>query len=443
KVDAVVSFSIDVKNLGPGDATGVRVDDLLEKGYRFVSSNASKGSYNVTTGVWSLGGLASGATEKLTVAASVVSSGSHVNTATVSGNEKDPDLSNNVSTVNPVIGAVQANLGVEKTASSMAPVIGSNVVFTIAASNQGPDQATNVQVTDLLPAGYSYVASTVTVGSYDLSTGVWAVGTMASGASATLTVTARVNPDGPYANTATISGTELDPVPGNNSSTVTPVPNAALVDLSILKTAPLTGTAMGEAFDYTIEVKNKGVNLATGVVATDVLPQGLIFVETQTSFGGANYSAATRTVSWNIGSLASGASASLTIKVKADAAGKISNTAVVASREQDSNPADNSSTVDKDILGLRIPNVITPDGDGRNDLFRPVIIGGTAKLIRFSIYDRWGNNVWTAPSNRPDEGWDGTFKGTDASVGTYFYTISIEPQWGNVQHLKGDLILVR
>lgn len=438
KVGATVSFSIDVKNLGPADATGVKVNDLLESGYVFVSSKTSRGTYNVVTGVWSLGNLASGASEKLTVAAEIESKGSYVNTATVSGNEIDSDLSNNSSTVTPVPGALQANLGVAKTASSMSPVIGTDITFTIVAKNDGPDQATNVQVTEVLPAGYTYLGCKTEHGTFNNTTGIWTIGTMANGASATMTITANVNPTGSYANTATITGNEYDPVPENNISTVVPVPNAALVDLSILKTAPLVGTAMGETFDYTIEVKNNGANLATGVVATDILPAGLSFVETQTSFGTASYSASTRTVSWNIGSLATGAGATLTIRVKADVAGKISNTATVTSVEQDSNPSNNSSTFDKDILGLKIPNVITPDGDGRNDAFRIQGLDAYPES-KMLIFNRWGNEVWHSNGARYQHNWTGE----GLNEGTYYYLLTVKDSTGTWQTFKGWVTLLR
>jgi gliding motility-associated-like protein len=79
-------------------------------------------------------------------------------------------------------------------------------------------------VNDILPSGYTFVSATPSQGSYNNVTGVWSVGALANGASATLTITVTVNATGSYANTATISGDQTDPIPGNNSSTSTPVP---------------------------------------------------------------------------------------------------------------------------------------------------------------------------------------------------------------------------
>ncbi|RYF25580.1 MAG: DUF11 domain-containing protein [Flavobacteriales bacterium] len=437
-VGSTLTFTIDVRNQGTGDATGVVVNDLLPSGYDFGSFTASTGSYVPATGIWTVGNLANGAAARLTVTAVVRAGGSYANTATVTGSETDPDPGNNSSTATPVPGALQANLGVLKTADSMAPVIGSTVVFTIVAKNEGPDQATGVQVADQLPAGYAYISSTATTGAFSSATGIWTIGTLANGASAILTVSARVNATGPYANTATISGTENDPVPGNNSSTVTPVPNAALVDLAISKTAPMVGTAIGESFDYTIEVRNKGLYVATGVVATDILPAGLTFVEARTAFGSAGYSAGSRTVSWNLGSLAAGASATLTLRVKADVAGRIVNTATVASTEQDSNPSDNSSAFEKEVLGLKIPNVITPDGDGRNDSFRIQGLDAYAQST-MTIFNRWGNEVWHSTGARYQHNWTGE----GLSEGTYYYILKLRDSSGAWQVLKGWVTLLR
>jgi hypothetical protein len=61
-------------------------------------------------------------------------------------------------------------------------------------------------VTDVLPAGYTFVSNTApSTGTYTSGTGVWSMGTLSNGAGATLTITATVNATGSYANTATIA----------------------------------------------------------------------------------------------------------------------------------------------------------------------------------------------------------------------------------------------
>jgi uncharacterized repeat protein (TIGR01451 family)/gliding motility-associated-like protein len=431
-------FTIVVRNNGVADATGVSVNDLLPSGYTYVSATVTTGSYNNLNGVWTVGNLGNGGSATLTITATVNASGSYANTATVSGVETDPDLSNNSSTVTPLPGAIQANLGVVKTTNIMAPNIGNNVVFTIVANNAGPNNATNVKVTDVLTAGFTYISSTVTTGTFDVVSGTWTIGNFANGANATMTITARVNAVGPYTNTAAIAGAEADPVPGNNSSTITLTPNAAMVDLSVLKSTAVVATAIGDEFTYGIEVKNLGTNLASEVVVADVLAAGVQYISANTTNGTVNYNPATRTLSWTIGQLAVGANVTLTLRVKTDLPRLVKNTAVVASKEQDSNPTNNTSTVDKEILDLKIPNVITPDGDGKNDTFK--ILGLKAYPDNsLTIFNRWGNEIWHSTGATYNDDWNGN----GLNEGTYYYLLKLKDRTGNYQIFKGALTLLR
>ena len=83
-----------------------------------------------------------------------------------------------------------------KTVSNPTPNVGDTITFTVTLTNSGPDAATGVTVTDLLPAGLTFVSATPSQGTYDSATGVWTVGTVATGAPQTLTITATVvSPD--------------------------------------------------------------------------------------------------------------------------------------------------------------------------------------------------------------------------------------------------------
>ncbi|MBC6697462.1 DUF11 domain-containing protein [Hymenobacter sp. BT190] len=100
-------------------------------------------------------------------------------------------------------------------------LVGDQVTFTVVASNTG-SPALNVQVRDALPAGLTFVSATTTQGAYDNATGVWTVTsgttTFASGASATLTITARINQNGTFTNTSTITSTTAETNPLNNEA---------------------------------------------------------------------------------------------------------------------------------------------------------------------------------------------------------------------------------
>ncbi|WP_207916026.1 DUF11 domain-containing protein, partial [Natronoflexus pectinivorans] len=98
-----------------------------------------------------------------------------------------------------------ADLSITKTVNNEMPNVGSNVVFTITVTNNGPSNATGVVVTDNLPSGYTYVsdngdAATTVVGN-DV---IWNIGSLANGATQSLDITATVLASGDYDNTANV-----------------------------------------------------------------------------------------------------------------------------------------------------------------------------------------------------------------------------------------------
>jgi uncharacterized repeat protein (TIGR01451 family) len=134
-----------------------------------------------------------------------VSGGNQVNT----GNDSSSD---------PTAVTSVADIHLAKTASSGSVPVGSTVTYTVTASNAGPSDATGVQVTDLPPAGLSFVSATPATGTYTAGSGVWNVGSLASGASTTMTLTATVTATGTITNTASKSAeSESDPNLSNDS----------------------------------------------------------------------------------------------------------------------------------------------------------------------------------------------------------------------------------
>ena len=139
------------------------------------------------------------------------------NTASVAGGN-EVNTANDTAT-DPTTITSLADIVLTKTASSGSVTVGSNVTFTVTAHNAGPSNATGVEVTDMLPPGLTLVSATPVTGTYAGGTGVWTIGSLASGGSTTLTVIATVTTTGAVTNTASKTAeNEPDPNPGNDVS---------------------------------------------------------------------------------------------------------------------------------------------------------------------------------------------------------------------------------
>lgn len=126
----------------------------------------------------------------------------------------------NISTSTPP----DSDLSIEKSISDDTPGISQGVVYTLTVSNAGPADATDVVVTDVLPSSLTY-ESDDSSGAYNSTTGVWGVGSLANGASATLHINVSANIAGDVVNTATTgfgnAATTQDSNTSNDSATVT------------------------------------------------------------------------------------------------------------------------------------------------------------------------------------------------------------------------------
>jgi len=115
-------------------------------------------------------------------------------TTAAMGDQPDPSTAGD-DLVEEVLVDADADLITVKTLASgnSTPTEGEAVIFEIEVTNDGTAQATNVSLTDSLPAGLTFVSSSVTQGSYDATTGLFTIGTLAAGDSATLALTGTVD----------------------------------------------------------------------------------------------------------------------------------------------------------------------------------------------------------------------------------------------------------
>ena len=331
-----VTFTITATNNGPSNATGVQVKDLLPVGLTFVS--ASSGTYTPGTGVWIIGNVATGGSSTLTITATVTGTTAVTNTASkIAETEPDPVAGNNTASV--IVTGQAADIAITKTVSSSTPNVGSQVTFTVTAHNSGPSTATGVKVTDLLPGSLTFVTSTPGSPTYTPGTGVWNVGTLANGASATLTITVIVTTTTPTTNTAaTTAEDQTDPVAGNNSASAIVTGQAA--DIAITKIVSNPTPDFGSNVTFTVTAHNNGPSGATGVIVSDLLPAGLSFVSAAPS---GPYNSGTGV--WTVGSLANSASSTLSIVAKVNTTTPSTNTATKTAEDQPDPMSGNDSAV--------------------------------------------------------------------------------------------------
>jgi len=352
-----VTFTIVVNKTGPSPATGVQVTDKLPPGLTFVSANPSVGTYTPATGVWNIGPLLAadkGTGATLSLVATVTRPEALVNQATKTGHvEPDSNASNNAALVG-LNGPALADIQVQQTVNNPNPPVGTNVTFTITAKNAGPLGATGVAITDVLPAGVTFVSAVPSQGTYSTGTGLWTVGSLANNASATLQIVATVVSAGSASNVASKTAeTQTDLNAVNDAASVT-LNNSAPADMALGKTASQEPVSSGTQFQYTIVTTNYGPAPATGVIVLDGLPNGVSLVTATPSQGTCN---GTVTVSCPLGTVPSGGSAQVVLVVNKTVGGQVSNLASVSATEADPNNANNSntaSTTPVEILGIRI-----------------------------------------------------------------------------------------
>lgn len=87
-----------------------------------------------------------------------------------------------------------------------------------------------------------------------------------------------------------------------------------------------------------------------------------------------------------------------------------------------------------------IPTAFTPNADGKNDILKPILVG-IRNMQYFSIYNRWGQMIFT--SSTVGVGWDGTSNGKEQATGTYVFTARGTDYLGKTVFKKGTVVLIR
>ncbi len=345
-VDQVIIYTITVENLGPSDALDVQVVDVLPVELFNAELSIDNGqSWSNWNNSYSFGTLQVGADFKIFIRATVDLNVPHEfileNTGTVSSTTYDPVPANNSDDHSTTVWSL-SDLAIVKTVNDEEPNVADIVTFTLVLTNYGPAPNFDIEVSDMVPDGFMYMGHTEHSGDFNPLTGIWALGYLEAGGTATLTIDAMVNEPFTgieYTNTASVTDADInDPEPDNDTDNAVVSPKMA--DLAIVKTVNNTAPLIGANVVFTLTVTNYGHSDATQVIASDVIPSGYTYLSDN---GAGSYNSVTGI--WTIGNLAKDQSRSLQITARVREVGNYVNGAVVMGYEYDPEPFNNFDDV--------------------------------------------------------------------------------------------------
>jgi uncharacterized repeat protein (TIGR01451 family) len=257
----------------------------------------------------------------------------------------------------------EPDVAITKSADHNPVAVEFNFNYNIMVTNTG-SPASNVVVTDPLPSQVTLTSATTSQGTCSYDSGAKTVtcdlGAVNAGTPVNIQLTVKPRSEGTLDNTATVTTSDADSNPSNNSASANGVIAQKYVDLATSMSESADPIFAGENETYTVVVKNINSPVsATGVALTDTLPASMNFVSATTSQGslvtppvGSN-----GTVTANLGTLAPGATATVTITAKSTAAGTVTNSATASSNESDfsaSNNTDSSTITVKSAALLKV-----------------------------------------------------------------------------------------
>jgi uncharacterized repeat protein (TIGR01451 family) len=313
-----------------------------------------------------------------------------------------------VATFLPSTPANSADVAVTVTGpSSVTP--GSTATYTITVTNNGPNAASGLVLTDALPTGSAFVSLTQT-GGPDVFTfsqsGATATATatadIVAGSSDTFTLVvsadAGLAPGSNFSDTASVSATTADPNGANNSATVAGSIVGASADLAVSVAGPASATE-GDAITYTVTVANNdAANPGTGVVLTDTLGSNLSYLSATASQG--TFSVSGGVVTFNLGSLAPGGSATLTVTARATEDGTLSDSATVSATSDDSVAANNSGFASTAVAEapIVVSGPVTVTGKNVNNVVVATFAhaNGVEPASAFRATINWGDGTTSA-----------------------------------------------
>ena len=309
-----VEWTITVVNNGPSVAKDVVVTDTLPVGAIVVGAY----SEDVVDGVLTLdvGDLDAYSSIVIKVVTQLTTEGNNTNFVVVNTTTNESDYSNNNANNTTFVVSV-ADLQINKAVSNDSAHKGDIVTWTITVTNNGPNAAVNVTVTDVIPDEliYNGIVS-IDDGSFDGE--IWFIDEVASGETLVLVINTTVDATNiTIVNNVNVTSDTYDPNETNNKDNDTvEIPPEADLEVTITNNFEESGTSAhkGDEVVWTITVTNHGPDDAINTILKDILPDGIVYV----SHENANGTYDNETAVWTIGDLPVGETVTLTIKTIAN-----------------------------------------------------------------------------------------------------------------------------
>lgn len=383
-----VTFTVTVTNNGPDAADGVEVIDVLPAGLQYVSDTPAAGTtYTPATGIWVVGMIPNGQSRILTLVATSTTTSAVINDARLRATGTfDPTFRPDQNVIGPddqdavTITGQEIDLAVTKTVDNAFPRRGETINFLVTVMNNGPSAATNIRVRDLLPAGLVLTGNLASQGSYNVADGIFRVGNLPSGESATLRLTTRVDQIVDITNVAeVVSVDQPDPFSANDSASVDVAVPAS--ELRLTKTGPASRPNVGDIVTFDIELFNNGPDAATGIVIADRIDANLDLISTSLNVPG-DFDETTN--QFTLPRLDVGQTAILTVNARVAAPGRLVNTAEVLSLDQtsvnatagngiESEPDQDSATIDPLVVDLALTKTASTPRPALGETFAYVL----------------------------------------------------------------------
>ena len=343
-------FVITVIAGGSSDSLNVKLEDILDAKLLDVKSATYRingGNLTDYTQIISLGNMHTGSKIIVDIYAAILgTTGQDIFNCVNVTSDEHPEGNTSNTTIHVNI----ADLEIIKIVNNATPNYGDEITYTITVRNNGPDNSTNIKVSEVLADNFKFISANASKGYYDLTNGVWAVGNLTNNETAKLVITVKIVKTGFIQNNVSVNGTGFDPNVTNNNATVNiTVPQTA--DLSVVKIVNVDRVSVGNRITYTIVVKNNGPDTALDVYAVDKLSDALKFVSYKASVG--VYDPATGI--WTIGNLTNKSNATLEITCIVLKTGVISNEVFVNGSTVDLNMTNNYGNVSVTVIPAPAP----------------------------------------------------------------------------------------